>query len=259
MSLLLIAYNMTGMKTAVKKVIGSYGVLRFLFVKFQNVRRRFFDKRALELSAIAKTQGHENVFDYIYKKKFWQNAESVSGWGSTLEITKELRPRLEKLLGDLNVKSFLDVPCGDFNWMKEVNFGETKYIGGDIVRDLVTELNQRYESDKRSFIHLDVATGKLPDVEMIFIRDCFIHLNNTLVENALRNIASSSIKYFVTTHAPGIPFNAEIETGQFRDINFTKAPFNLPEPMLVINEGCIDPLLKDKSLGVWKVSELMKR
>ncbi len=250
---------MAGMKTAVKKVIASNGVLRFLFVKFQNVRRRVFDKNALELSEIAKTQGHESVFDYIYKKKFWQSAESVSGWGSTLEITKQLRPKLEQLLRDHRVKSFLDVPCGDFNWMKEVNFGDAKYIGGDIVKDLVTDLNQKYASDKRSFIHLDVATGKLPDVDMIFIRDCFIHLNNGLVNKALQNIANSNIKYFVTTHAPGIPLNAEIETGQFRDINFTKAPFNLPEPFLIINEGCTDPLLRDKSLGVWKISDIPKR
>lgn len=208
------------------------------------------------LSELSKAGNHKGVFDYIYEKKFWQSNESVSGWGSTLGITEPLRPKLEKLLREFEVTTFLDVPCGDFNWMKAVDFGKTKYIGGDIVKGLVDELNVKYASETRSFILLDLVTDKLPDVDMIFIRDCFIHLENSLVQKALKNIADSNIKYAVITHAPNVAVNMSIETGQFRDVNLCKAPFNLPLPHSIINEGCTDPLLVDKSLGVWKVSDI---
>lgn len=234
-------------------------MLRSLFVKFQNTKRKLFDKDALALSEISKSGNHKNVFNFIYEKKYWQSSESVSGWGSTMGITEPLRPKLEKLLSDLKVKSFLDVPCGDFNWMKAVNFGDIKYIGGDIVPGLVDELNKKYADSKRSFMLLDVVSDKLPEVDVIFIRDCFIHLENSLVLKALENIANSNISYAVITHAPNTMTNMNIETGQFRDINLCKAPFNLPAPDMVINEGCVDPLLVDKSLGVWKVSGMRSK
>jgi hypothetical protein len=31
----------------------------------------------------------------------------------------------------------LDAPCGDFNWMKEVDLSAVHYTGGDIVEPLV--------------------------------------------------------------------------------------------------------------------------
>src|SRR6516162_3964507 len=40
--------------------------------------------------------------------------------GSALTYTERLRPLLERYLKTLNVKVFLDAPCGDFNWMKYV-------------------------------------------------------------------------------------------------------------------------------------------
>lgn len=246
------------MKVIIKKVIASNSLLKFLFIKFQNSRRRMVDEAAAELSKMSKAGNHKGVFDFIYHKKYWHSDESVSGWGSTLEITKALRPKLEKVIRDLAVTSFLDVPCGDFNWMKEVDFGQARYIGGDIVKDLIDDLNQKYANEKRSFVQIDLVSDNLPEVDMIFIRDCFIHLSNDLVVKALENISKSKIKYLVTTHSPKMIKNAEIETGEFREVNLCRPPFHLPEPTFIVNEGCTDPLLVDKSLGVWKIADLKK-
>lgn len=237
-------------------MIASTGTTRVLFVKFQNFRRKLTDKDAARLSELSKEGKHKDIFNLIYENRYWKTDESVSGWGSSMEITKVLRPKLEKLLRDLAVKSFLDVPCGDFNWMKAVDFGATKYIGGDIVAPLVNDLTAKYGSSDRSFIVLDLISDRLPDVDMIFIRDCLIHLENDLVMKALTNIANSSIKYAVITHAPFISTNMNIDTGHFRNINLTKPPFSLPKPMQILDEGCKDPLSFDKSLGVWSVEDI---
>jgi hypothetical protein len=140
--------------------------------------------------------------------------------------------------------------------MKEVQFGDIEYIGGDIVKELVVELNAKHAGPKRKFIQLDLVADPLPEVDMIFVRDCFIHLSNDLVLKALENIRKSNIKYLVTTHFPNMIYNVDIETGQFRAINLTKAPFHLPPATKVINEGFDDPLLSDNSLGIWNISDL---
>ena len=61
----------------------------------------------------------KETFTEIYKTNFWSSNESPSGGGSELIQTKSLINDLEKLLKDMDIKSVLDIPCGDFNWMQK--------------------------------------------------------------------------------------------------------------------------------------------
>jgi len=69
--------------------------------------------------------------------------ESVSGPGSSLVHTAEIRQRLPMLLADLGVRSLLDAACGDLNWIKHVALGVDKYIGVDILSAVVAQNKER--------------------------------------------------------------------------------------------------------------------
>src|SRR5258705_12041519 len=56
----------------------------------------------------------ESRFKAIHKTNYWANAESLSGWGSTLEATSRTREALVAFVQEHGVRSLLDVPCGDF-------------------------------------------------------------------------------------------------------------------------------------------------
>ena len=60
--------------------------------------------------------------------------------------------------------------------MKEIEMGSTKYIGGEIVRELVDQNNRLYASPARKFMYLDLLTSTLPDSDVILCRDCLAHL-----------------------------------------------------------------------------------
>jgi hypothetical protein len=60
----------------------------------------------------------QEIFTRIYHQNLWGNSESKSGHGSTVSRTDALRPRLTELAQQLGIRSLLDVPCGDFNWMR---------------------------------------------------------------------------------------------------------------------------------------------
>ncbi|CAE6935807.1 hypothetical protein [Paraburkholderia domus] len=74
-----------------------------------------------------------DVFRDIYLGKKWHSAESVSGWGSEQGNTERFVRELPDLASRYNVTSVLDVPCGDFNWMRHVDLGDIDYIGADFV------------------------------------------------------------------------------------------------------------------------------
>src|SRR5258708_2291880 len=76
------------------------------------------------------------IFEEIYQKNDWDDDESVSGHGSRLDRTANIRAALPSLLQRYQCLSLLDIPCGDFNWMKTVAL-DVDYVGADIVGDLI--------------------------------------------------------------------------------------------------------------------------
>jgi hypothetical protein len=149
----------------------------------------------------------------------------------------------------------LDIPCGDFFWMKEVKL-ELQYIGGDIVPDLA-ETNQRLYGDKRhSFAPMDLIGGHLPRVDLIFCRDCLVHFSFHAIFTALDNMRSTGSTYLLTTTYTDKDHNVDIATGDWRAINLQLPPFNFPPPILLINEQCPAPGYGDKNAGLWKLCDI---
>jgi len=78
------------------------------------------------------------------------------------------------------------------------------------------------------------STSKLPKADLILCRDLFGHFSYDDINKALKNIAESGSKYFLTTSFPGIT-NSNLGTGNWRAIALDMPPFNL-EPLEKFNE-----------------------
>lgn len=201
----------------------------------------------------------EDVFATIYRENHW-NGESVSGCGSSISQTQNLVNFLNEFLRAQKIKSILDAPCGDFNWMKQVSLNNIEYTGADIVKELVEANQSRYQTDNIQFQTLDLIKDKLPVVDLIFVRDCLVHLSHAHINEVLSNLVRSEIKFLMTTTFPKHSANSDIVTGEWRPINLEKSPFNFPPPALTFNEGCTETggAFSDKSLGLWNVKDITK-
>ncbi|MDP1706363.1 MAG: class I SAM-dependent methyltransferase [bacterium] len=198
----------------------------------------------------------DKIFVRKYDKKGGLGGrESRSGPGSDLAETEVVRQILPVLIKELNIQSLLDIPCGDFYWMKLVEM-DIDYIGGEIVPSLVEEDKKLYGNDKRQFVCLDIIKDKLPKTDMVLCRDCLFYLSNADVLDSFRNIKKSGAEYLLMTHFPEKTVNENIPTGSWRPINFELPPFNLPKPIRIFDEKCPVAGFHDKSLGLWKVSEI---
>jgi hypothetical protein len=200
--------------------------------------------------------GPSEVFGLIYAENLWGVEESRSGAGSTLSQTEAMRNTLPALLSQLEVKTLLDLPCGDFHWMSRIKLAGIDYIGADIVPALVASNASQYSGPGRAFIELDLVTSKLPMVDAVLCRDCLVHLPNEMVATALRNICSSGSTWLISTTFPSHLENPDITLGLWRPINLERPPFSLPPPQTLLHEGNPDPRYADKCLGVWRLSDL---
>lgn len=198
------------------------------------------------------------VFLEIYSKNAWGGAESRSGSGSSLEQTKTIREQLPAIVKNLGVRSFLDIPCGDFYWMKQVCLEIDEYIGADIVEQLIDHNRALYTSKNRRFTVVDIMKDQLPTVDLIFSRDCLVHFSFRDICRTIRNIKRSNSKYLLATTFTAQDQNTDIATGEWRPLNLQLPPFNFPEPIVVINENCteVDGRYPDKSLGLWQITDI---
>jgi hypothetical protein len=198
------------------------------------------------------------VFSAYYRNNKWGDPDSRSGKGSNLRATQDLRPQLPPLFAELGVKSLVDLPCGDFFWMQHVDLSGISYLGGDIVPELIASNKAKYAGDGIEFAVIDLITGPIPKADLIFVRDCLVHLSHAHVAAALANIQASGSSYLLTTLYPSTENNDDIVTGQWRALNLTKAPFNLPEPKRIIAEGASSERGQGpgKMLGLWEIKEL---
>jgi hypothetical protein len=199
----------------------------------------------------------QEIFTDIFRTNHWGGAESVSGIGSDSSQTAFLIPELESLLTRYHITSMLDIPCGDFNWMRNVSF-DGDYIGADIVAPIIESNRQKYGNEKRHFQVLDITTDTLPSVDFIFTRDCLVHLSLEQVFDALENIKASGSTYLLATTYfwQTKKFNYDIDTGGWRRLNLHQPPFNLPFPQEILIEGYKWDDNKDKSLGLWRIDDI---
>jgi len=196
-------------------------------------------------------------FEDIYKNNGFEGTESRSGGGSTLFQTRIIREKIPQLLEDLKIQSVLDVPCGDWNWLRHVDLSNVHYTGGDIVQSLIDNNSKTYGNEICKFEYLNIITGPLPQADLILCRDCLVHLNFIDGLAALEQFRNSGAKWLLTTTFTERNSNSELYEGSiWRPLNLEKAPYNLPQPEQYINEGCTegDGLFGDKCLGLWRLN-----
>jgi hypothetical protein len=199
----------------------------------------------------------EKKFTKIYKTNYWGNNESVSGSGSTIEYTKGLRVELEKLLINFKVKSIFDAPCGDFNWMRLIVADKNiTYIGGDIVKPLVERNIELYNSINIKFINIDLTKNQYPYADIMICRDCLFHLSYKDINLVLKNFIDSQIPYLLTTSHIDVIKNADIITGDYREIDLFSPPFNFPNEVLCRIKDWIEPL-PPREMCLWTRDQII--
>jgi hypothetical protein len=192
-------------------------------LRFQEESERFRD---LDL---------ERTFATIFETNLWGADESRSGLGSVLDATAILRTEIPALLRNLNATSLLDIPCGDFAWMSHVDLSGIDYTGADIVPEVVARNQAAYG---HRFLRLDLTADPLPLADVVFCRDCLVHLSFENIFRAFSNLKRSGSMYLLTTTFPQHDANHDIPNGDWRLLNLERAPFNLPAPLTAIEEGC---------------------
>ena len=206
-----------------------------------------------------KNKTTQEIFTTIYNDNHWKSSESVSGGGSELEQTNSVIKEINIILKSYSIKSIVDLPCGDFNWMRFVDLAETKYIGADIVDKLILNNSNLYGINNQiDFKVINLITDKLPKVDLVITRDCLVHLSFKDIFTSIANIKNSGSKYLLTTTFINRHNNIDIITGNWRTLNLEIAPFNFPKPIALFIENCTEDNgnFSDKAMALYNIEDI---
>jgi hypothetical protein len=204
------------------------------------------------------------------KNKFG-NDESISGEGSTLEATREIRNYLKLFIQQKEIKSITDIPCGDAHWMGDESFFNVKYVGIDIVEDLVNRNREKYSEFSAEFYCKNIIEEPLGlDSEIIICRDLLVHLSLSDCLKVFHNLSKENSSYIALTSFTRTVENTDLlypsnlsNSVGWRPLNLELSPFNFGEPELLINEKCQERdgerVYDDKCLVIYRLENILSK
>jgi len=208
--------------------------------------------------AVSETE----LSEFFFHGQWGRNGESISGPGSTLAYTEGFRHFLKGLYCHLNVKTFIDAPCGDFNWMKEMDLTGIRYYGFDIVPEIIEKNQEKYQTETVTFEQADICEDAFPKADLFMARDVLFHLPEKHIFRFFDNFLKQDIQFLLTTSHHGRRNSDIPQPGGFRNLNLRRSPYHLPVPLAVLpdyprtNKGLKHPrdllLFSKDALAAWR-------
>jgi hypothetical protein len=200
-----------------------------------------------ESSGLTEATPNDHIstaFSKIYAANSWGKEGGSSGHGSSFKFTRSARLIIELLVFRHGITKFMDIPCGSSHWWPPLFQSIRKrvpcftYLGMDVVESVISSSKTKYADDPlTNFKVADVSVEPLPKGwDLVLSRDALQHLPMIDAINVIENISKSSPRFLLVGTYMDYAGNRNIVAGDYYDINLTKAPFNMTEPMEVFDE-----------------------
>lgn len=177
----------------------------------------------------------QKIFSFFYTPGLTNNTEHGA---SSKAGTAELRDKIVELFDRHNIRSIFDAGCNDCNWMQIIS-QYVDYHGGDISLAMVAECWRQWP--ELDIIVHDVTTDPIPEVDLLFVRDVAIHLNNKDKLSLWKNWMNSSVPWILITHnRKEVVVNEDTKYMRkqlpFAAADWELAPWNFPPPTDFVEE-----------------------
>ena len=178
------------------------------------------------------------VMEQIYEEHLWGGGHHMfySGHGShDPNLVKPYVIVVSQFLRSFETPlTICDLGCGDFNVGRQLTPYTKKYIGVDIVQNLIDYNQNTFANENIQFRCLDIAQDELPQADCVILRQVLQHISNKEVQQVVRKL--KDYKYIILTeHLPkgGFVPNLDIISGQGirlkkqSGLDLLAPPFNL--------------------------------
>jgi SAM-dependent methyltransferase len=139
---------------------------------------------------------------------------------------------LKEFVKTNNIKTILDLGCGDFNLMKHVDFKDVEYLGVDLVNELIEKNNINYGSINIKFINNKIHDYEFKDnYDLILCKDVLQHWSTQSVITFLSVIKNYKYCLLINDYNNdeyyNKNFNVPILDSEYTIVDLTADPYNV--------------------------------
>src|SRR5438552_55588 len=167
-----------------------------------------------------------NVFEHIYRNDLWHGG---SGPGSLPSVNRPYIRFLHSFLRHNEIRSVVDLGCGDWQFSRRIAWGDARYLGLDVVPHVMEQNRLRYGRPTVEFAVSPADARDVPAADLLIIKDVFQHLCNEKVSAYLKIFPK--FMYVLVTNCSQKSrqlMNTDIADGGFRPVDLRLAPFSTP-------------------------------
>jgi len=137
----------------------------------------------------------EKIFTNIYEKNIWKKG---SGAGSTPNYNIKYMAFLQNFIQMNNIKTVMDLGCGDWQFSRLIDYSDVQYTGIDCVKSIVDINNNSYAKPNINFKHMDIFNDELPtNQDLVILKDVLQHWDNPTIILFLDKLITSGHKYIL--------------------------------------------------------------
>ena len=182
------------MRLQIKSVIPDF-ILNFI----SEIRQAYTERKNAKRTP-------KEIFQDVYERGIWGRREGqhyCSGYGS---VSKKIVDPYVKVISEYlkdypKDKIVVDLGCGDMQVSRHLLAYCDKYIGVDIVPEIVEMNKNNYFGDNVTFECIDIIDEELPDGNICLLRQVLQHLSNSQILKIIPKLNKYDI-CFITEHLP---------------------------------------------------------
>ncbi len=190
------------------------------------------------LSANEEQKSNRSVFSHIYETGEWANDnnwvksatyEFTSGSGSSPENARAYIEYLKDFLKKKNIKSVVDLGCGDWQISRVISWEGIQYTGIDVVDSVIEQNKKKYTTKNISFVRADGIEYSLPQADLLICKEVFQHLPIKDILAILPQLKKFKYCLILNDVDPKTltTVNTDIPRGHHRLLDLTQSPFSL--------------------------------
>ena len=176
-----------------------------------------------------------SAFERIYRDGLWSNG---SGSGSDPANTEPYRAFVEDFMVGNDIRTVVDLGCGDWRSSSLIDWGAAQYLGVDVVGSIIECNRRRYATHNVRFECLH-DEAELPAADLLIVKDVLQHLPNREVHRLSRffrryscalvtNTVTSELQRPDGTIVRIADVNSDVPAGSMRPVDVLSAPFLWP-------------------------------
>ena len=213
--------------------IASGGKGRILIPRLDEIgyEKVFDGRQTLYASFSLSQQDKQRVLDLTYDGPLyrWGDHSRGSGPGSEPDYTAGYRAFLATFLRENNIRSVLDLGCGNWRSTQLIDWTGINYFGIDFIHKIVARNRRIHGTANIKFAQGDVRAFDIPTVDLVIAKDVLQHWPTAEVVSFLGRLRESSAQMALLVNCANDdeqPRNRDIALGLFRPIHLNDPPFS---------------------------------